>query len=273
VTAGPRARAQPIRSPYLLTAVTSRRGVGVGVIGDAGNAMVEVAAHGRWSPRLCEHLTATLTLCLAGPSAAIIVDLHDLTDPYGASLPFWIAASQQARSGLPPVHLTYCLPASAVLGRRLRNVQGPQPSVFTSVPEARRAIDGRLSRADRIQARLQPQPASIKAARDLVTQACGTWHLPELLHDTCLIVSELAANAVQHARTDFVLTLHHSGSRLHVAIHDYVTTFPHPGEPTPTGPGAMLDERGRGLRLVHTIAAAWGAIPTRDGKVVWATLG
>jgi hypothetical protein len=33
------------------------------------------------------------------------------------------------------------------------------------------------------------------------------------------------------------------------------------------------DERGRGLQLVHAIADGWGATPTRDGKVVWATVG
>jgi hypothetical protein len=33
-----------------------------------------------------------------------------------------------------------------------------------------------------------------------------------------------------------------------------------------------LSERGRGLRLVHFGAAAWGAMPTRGGKVVWATV-
>ncbi|MEV6631549.1 ATP-binding protein [Actinoplanes sp. NPDC051470] len=272
MTADRPARAQPMEPPYLLSAVISRRGVGVAVTGDAGNTMVEIAAHGRWSPLLCQHLTATLRLCLAGPSAAIIVDLHDLGDPYGASLPFWVASAQQARSGSAPVHLAFCLPGAAALSRRLRGVQGSQPSVFTMVPEARRAIAARISRADRIQARLEPRPASVKAARDLVTEACRAWHLPELRHDTWLVVSELAANAVQHARTDFIITLSRSGTRLHVAVHDCVSRFPRPGEPSPTSPQASLDERGRGLRLVHTIASAWGAIPTRDGKVVWATV-
>jgi hypothetical protein len=30
-------------------------------------------------------------------------------------------------------------------------------------------------------------------------------------------------------------------------------------------------DRGRGLMLINALAAAWGTIPTSDGKVVWAT--
>jgi anti-sigma regulatory factor (Ser/Thr protein kinase) len=170
------------------------------------------------------------------------------------------------------VHLAFSLSSAAALSRRLRSLQGPHPSVFTSVTETRRAIAARVSRAHRMQARLEPRPASVKAARDLVAQACRAWHLTELLHDTWLIVSELAANAVQHARTDFIVTVSRTGDRLHVAIHDCVSRFPRPSEPALVSPQASLDERGRGLRLVHTVAAAWGAIPTREGKVVWATV-
>ncbi|MEV4639370.1 hypothetical protein AB0J80_18660 [Actinoplanes sp. NPDC049548] len=33
-----------------------------------------------------------------------------------------------------------------------------------------------------------------------------------------------------------------------------------------------LDERGCGLRVVHTDSTAWGAMPIAGGKVVWATV-
>jgi anti-sigma regulatory factor (Ser/Thr protein kinase) len=267
-----REQVQPIEPPYLLTAVTNRRGVGVAVTGDASTTVVEMAAHGQWSQHLGKQVSAGLRLCLAGPSISIIIDLQHMDDPYGVSMPFWLAAWRQARLALSPVNLAFCLPTTTALSRRLRHLQGPQPRVFATVPEARIAIAERLSRADRLQAHLAPRPASIAAARNLVTQACRAWHLPQLLHDASLIVSELATNAVEHARTDFIVTVSRGATSLHVAVHDGAPRFPHPSKPALIDPLASLAERGRGLRVVHTVAAAWGAVPARGGKVVWATV-
>lgn len=169
------------------------------------------------------------------------------------------------------MHLTFSLPTTTTLSRRLRNLRGPQPRVSATVPEARIAIAERISRSDRIQVRLSPQPASVRSARKLVTQACIAWHLPQLVPDTALIMSELAANAVEHACTDFIATVARTATGLHLAVRDGASHFPHPIEPgLPTE--ISLLERGRGLRLVHAVAATWGAMPTRGGKVVWATV-
>lgn len=258
--------------PYLLTAVTNRLGVGVGVTGDAGMAVVEVAPYGPWSPHLGEQVSAALRMCLASPSASIIVDLHDLGDPYGVSLLFWLALWREARFAIAPVRVMFCLPTTTALSRHFRYLQGPQPRVFATLPEARIAIAERMPGADRLRARLEPRPASIRVARTLVTQACHGWHLQELLQDAWLIVPELAANVVEHACTDFIVTVSRSGSRLHVVVHDWVSRFPRLSEPELVSPRASLDERGRGLWLVNTVAAAWGAMSTCDGKVVWATM-
>ncbi|MEV4402856.1 ATP-binding protein [Actinoplanes sp. NPDC049598] len=101
-------------------------------------------------------------------------------------------------------------------------------------------------------------------------RACHTWDLPHLVDDAVLTVSELATNAVEHARTDFVVTVSRQARRLHVAVQDGVPHFPHLRRPDPPGPAA--NPGGRGLMMVDRIAAAWGAMPTRVGKVVWATL-
>jgi anti-sigma regulatory factor (Ser/Thr protein kinase) len=262
----------PIEPPYLLTAVPNRRAVGVTVTGDASTTVVEMAAHGQWSQQLGKQVSAGLRLCLAGPSVSIIVDLQHVDDPYGVSMPFWLTAWRQARLALSPVNLVFCLPATAALSRRLRHLNGPQPRVFGNVPEARIAIAERLSRADRLQVRLAPRPASVGSARHLVRQACRAWRLSQLLDDTSLIVSELASNAVEHAGTDFIVTVSRGGTSLHVAVHDGVPRFPHPSKAALIDPVASLAGRGRGLRLVHAVAAAWGAMPARGGKVVWATV-
>jgi len=263
---------QPLQPPYLLTAATNRQGVGVTITGDASTAVIELTAHGPWSKHLGELITAHLRLCVAGPSTAIIIDLQHLDAPYAVSMPFWLAAWRQARLEPAPAHLTFCLPTTTTLSGRLRNLQGPQPRVCATVPQARMAIAERTSRAERLQARLAPRPDSVRAARNLVTRACHAWHLPQLLPDSSLIMSELATNAVEHARTDYIATVTHTPTALHLAVRDGATRFPHPSEPRHTNPQMSLPERGRGLRLVHAVAAAWGAMPTRGGKVVWATL-
>lgn len=262
---------QPFRPPYLVTASADGRGVSVGVTADASTAVVEMTVHGQWSQHLGSQVTAGLRLCRAGPSLSIIIDLHDLGDPYGLSLPFWAQASRDASLGPAPVRLVLCLPAMTTLDGRLRQPDGPQSAVFTTMIEARRAIAGHLSSARRLQARLAPQAASVRAARDLVTQACSAWHLPQV-HEARLVVSELAANAVEHARTDFVVTASTDGKRLHLAVRDGAPQYPQLTESPPISSQAPITQRGRGLQLVHAAADAWGAMPARGGKVVWATL-
>jgi anti-sigma regulatory factor (Ser/Thr protein kinase) len=264
---------QALQPPYLVTTGTDRRGVSVGVTADATSAVVEMTVHGRWSQKLGDQVTAGLHLCLAGPTEAIIIDLHDVGDLHGVSVPHWLLAQRTARTGTAPVQLAFCLPPATMLAFRLRHQEGTSPlMVCGTMSEARIAIAGMLARAHRLQARLAPRPASVRAARDLVGQACQDWYLPELRHDAALIMSELAANAVEHAGTDFVVTVFRRGSRLHLAVRDSDSRYPRLSETAHDGGPGLLEERGRGLRLVHAAAAGWGAIPSQGGKVVWATV-
>ncbi|MGA5305895.1 ATP-binding protein [Nucisporomicrobium flavum] len=240
----------------------------VAVIGDATTAVVELAVHGGWSARFGDQIATCLRLCLAGPSITAIIDLHDLEDPLGLSMPFWMAAWRRARFDTSPVDLVLCLPGASALGRRLRAAEGPQ--LFACPAQARLAATTLLSQADRLQTRLAPTPHCVRAARDLVRQACRTWNLPHLVNDIALAASELASNAVAHARTDFVVTVSRQARRLHVAVQDGAPQFPRLRRPEP--PGQAAAPGGRGLLMVDRIAAAWGAMPTRGGKVVWATL-
>jgi anti-sigma regulatory factor (Ser/Thr protein kinase) len=85
-------------------------------------------------------------------------------------------------------------------------------------------------------------------------------------------MSELAGNAVEHARTEFVVTVSRDGAALHLAVRDGAAQYPRLIEPAPLDQRAQMSDRGRGLLLVHAVAAAWGAMPARGGKVVWATV-
>ncbi len=83
-----------------------------------------------------------------------------------------------------------------------------------------------------------------------------------------LLTSELATNAVRHARTDFTVTVELHGNRLTVAVADHSTTWP----TAAAGMPATARRSGRGLALVASYAAAWGVDPAPGGKVVWFVL-
>ncbi|MEU4623257.1 ATP-binding protein [Actinoplanes sp. NPDC023801] len=129
-----------------------------------------------------------------------------------------------------------------------------------------------MPRALRLQVRLGPNPLAVAAARSLVARACDRWQLPHLRHDAALVVSELASNAVLHAGTDLVVTVVRTGPGLLLAVRDGDTRYPRLHEPPGEDSAAALQEQGRGLLLVHAVVPAWGAMPARGGKVVWATV-
>lgn len=272
MTAAGRQRTHPTRPPYLVTAGTDRRGVAVDVAADASTTVVELAVHGRWSPELGRQVEGTLRMCLAGRVSAVIADLHDVGDLHGVSRPFWVAAARTAQLGPRPVRLALCLPTQTMLDHRLRHGDGSPALVFATMQQARRVLAADVPRGLRMQARFRPHPLSVVAARNLVAQACHRWQLHHLRHDAALIVSELASNAVQHAGTDLVVTVVRTGPELLLAVRDSDTRYPRLHEPSDEGSADALRERGRGLQLVHAVAPSWGALPTRGGKVVWATV-
>jgi hypothetical protein len=59
---------------------------------------------------------------------------------------------------------------------------------------------------------------------------------------------------------------------LHMNVADEVDAPPRLLRMARPRRGRPLDERGQGLQTVAQTATAWGTLPTRTGKVVWATL-
>jgi hypothetical protein len=104
-------------------------------------------------------------------------------------------------------------------------------------------------------------------ARHFVTDTLAAWGRADLIDDAALIVSELATNAVLHARTDFTVTLSRlPEGTIRLAVRDASMARPRPRRAGP------LDGSGRGLGLVAAFATGWGAEFLPDGKVVWAEL-
>lgn len=115
---------------------------------------------------------------------------------------------------------------------------------------------------------LPRQPESAATARRLLRTACAVWGLDALAEDGALIVSELVANAVQHARRESIrVVIDRPGdARVRVGVADLSRARPVEREADDSNEG------GRGLRLVEALAADWGSDERRWGKIVWADL-
>jgi hypothetical protein len=86
---------------------------------------------------------------------------------------------------------------------------------------------------------------------------------PEVCDAALLLTSELATNAVLHARTEFDVTVARLADVVRIAVTDGNTRLPQPCM-------APADATtGRGLALVDAMASAWGADRHGRGKTVW----
>ncbi|MGW2228363.1 ATP-binding protein [Streptomyces formicae] len=113
---------------------------------------------------------------------------------------------------------------------------------------------------------------SVPAARRHVEVTLRDWKLGEVTEAAALVVSELATNAVVHAKgigEFFELTLRRRDGVLVVEVSDSCRwRMPEVAKPEP-GPD---DIGGRGLLIVDAITQAWGVRPRDEGKTVWAHL-
>ncbi|MFE9555442.1 ATP-binding protein [Streptomyces sp. NPDC006703] len=133
-----------------------------------------------------------------------------------------------------------------------------------------------------------PNPAA--QARMKLRCALSQLGLPgELISDGVLAVSELVANASEHALGPYELRLRRMVGTLMCEVLDHDPRIPHLAEfpsatpfeakPQSCGGGldallALLSERGRGLHIVHELTrGAWGFRTSGNGtKVVWIAL-
>jgi anti-sigma regulatory factor (Ser/Thr protein kinase) len=104
---------------------------------------------------------------------------------------------------------------------------------------------------------------SASLARRFVQEALAGYD-PRLVDDAVMAASELAANAVVHGGSQFVVTIAHSSSDLRLSVGDSGQ-----GQPTLRSSDPM-DPAGRGLYLVDSLATLWGVERKAQGKVVWA---
>ncbi len=110
---------------------------------------------------------------------------------------------------------------------------------------------------------LDADPASVGRARRFCTTTLAEWGAAADLVATCvLLVSELATNAVLHARSSFTVSLERHGA-LRVEVDDDDPHLPHVRDQPIDAVSC------RGMRMVAALARASGATPTGRGKTVW----
>lgn len=108
-------------------------------------------------------------------------------------------------------------------------------------------------------------PSSVGSARAFVEATLSAWNLEPLIDTATLLTSELATNAVLHARTPFRLSIV-LDTDLVIEVTDGSADLPREGE---ADPGA---ERGRGLQVLANLADRWGTRTEREGKTIWFAL-
>jgi hypothetical protein len=106
-----------------------------------------------------------------------------------------------------------------------------------------------------------------RAARHFVVQTLRGWGDGMLADDAAIVVTELAANAVLHARSAFTVAISRTGGRVRIAVRDEDAV---PGR---DDSAALTTTAGHGLWLVNAMASRWAAEPAPGGKTVWAEIG
>lgn len=115
----------------------------------------------------------------------------------------------------------------------------------------------------RVEHRFEPVAGTVKDARRLVRSTLDAWSVPE--GDSLLLVSELATNAVLHARTPYTVTVSTvAPERVRVEVTD-----DDPAPPVSDLPGSDHATCGRGMQMVLALAQRWGCEPQPGGKTVW----
>jgi hypothetical protein len=108
-----------------------------------------------------------------------------------------------------------------------------------------------------------PWPSSVAEARGFVAGALTSIGATTIESEwAALVTSELATNAVLHARTGFDVGVGSNGEVV-ISVSDLDPGLPLHGVPGPDATG------GRGILIVASTSDAWGVEQRPNGKRVW----
>jgi anti-sigma regulatory factor (Ser/Thr protein kinase) len=107
-----------------------------------------------------------------------------------------------------------------------------------------------------------PAAQSAPGARTQLRTVLGTWADEQTRDDAALLLTELVANAVIHARTSMKITLTVDQYLLRAEVRDASPFAPLHREADEYG--------GRGVLILNALASNWGVVGhPGEGKTVW----
>jgi anti-sigma regulatory factor (Ser/Thr protein kinase) len=216
-----------------------------------------------------------------GSCAAVVMPTGDLAGDLAAVVRAQARTLAHVLMRVAVAALRSCRPAATAVLASVRTRSAPAGAVRAAQPPVgvlrlvTQAEDAGRVRADepgaagrRHEAALPADPTAPRRARALLQAAVTEWDVDDDLHqDAAMVVTELVANAVDHAGTPSTVTVTLDDRELCVAVRDgRPDTAPRPRPVDPTAP------RGRGLQMVDALTTSWGVTVHADGKTVWAVL-
>lgn len=115
---------------------------------------------------------------------------------------------------------------------------------------------------------LAPDPVSVGDARTWVCDILTSLGRDDLLDAAKLGVSELVTNAVLHALPPISVCVRGTRDHPRIEVHD-ASDRPPEVNPDVTGAHSLLSTFGRGISIVSSFSARWGADLSGEGKTVW----
>lgn len=111
--------------------------------------------------------------------------------------------------------------------------------------------------------KLDPDPASVRTARQFVRSNLCHLGFPESADDGELIVSELVSNALRYApHMPCLVVVRTDADHPVIEVHDHSSELPEKREPD------LVSTHGRGLHVVEALCQEWDCVRSNSGKAV-----
>ncbi|SPF01940.1 ATP-binding SpoIIE family protein phosphatase [Streptomyces sp. MA5143a] len=204
------------------------------------------------------HASGSIPLC---PGSTAVLYTDGLVERRNEDLDEGIAALERALAGATGTPQVIC--DRLVRSTGVTADHDDDVAVLVLQHPSRTGPDGDLFRNAALE--LLGGVEAAPRARAFASGVLTSWRFPPELHDLgVLAASELVANSLQHGTPPMRLRLRRTDRRLIVEVTDGNDHLPRRRRAEP------VDESGRGIAIIATIASNWGSRRTPGGgKAVW----